>query len=126
MNKQIEIIARAIIVHQNQILLCKGKNSQFYFLPGGHVEFGETIEKALRRELKEELNASVQKIAFLQPIENLITKNSRHEINFLFLVSLKSPKLKSLEDHIEFAWFNISELAHLDLRPQSIKNIILP
>jgi len=27
----------------------------FWVIPGGHVEYGETVEKAIKREMKEEL-----------------------------------------------------------------------
>ena len=50
---QFEICVRAIIRRGNKILVCIGKKSGIYFFPGGHIEYGETAEAALKRELKE-------------------------------------------------------------------------
>ena len=48
--------ARAIIIKDNHILLMKRDKfgEQYYTLIGGHVELGESVEKALLREIHEE------------------------------------------------------------------------
>ncbi|MEO0102377.1 MAG: NUDIX hydrolase [candidate division WOR-3 bacterium] len=49
-----------IIEYQGKIVLIKRKNYPFgWALPGGFVEYGETVEKAARREAKEETGLSV-------------------------------------------------------------------
>jgi ADP-ribose pyrophosphatase YjhB (NUDIX family) len=49
-------VARAIIIRDKSILLMKRDKfgDHFYGLVGGHVELGESIEKALFREIHEE------------------------------------------------------------------------
>ena len=58
MNNQekIHVISRAVIIDKNNILLCKTLELEisFYFLPGGHIENGESAENSLLRELQEE------------------------------------------------------------------------
>lgn len=44
-----EVIARAVIRKDGQILLAQQRNKSWSFLPGGHVEPGEPVETALRR-----------------------------------------------------------------------------
>jgi 8-oxo-dGTP diphosphatase len=59
------IVVAAIILHEGKLLVCqRRKGSAFELLwefPGGKVRAGETLEEALERELREELdvNASV-------------------------------------------------------------------
>lgn len=70
-NKKIEkiyhrVAARGIIIHEGKILLIYTQKYDDYSLPGGGVdrESGESIEKALIREIEEETgakNISIQK-----------------------------------------------------------------
>lgn len=128
----IEIIARAIIIHQDKILLCcpSDKSSDFYYLPGGHVEKGESIEQSLQRELKEELNVRINKIHFLDLSENFFTDQGgdHHEINFLFNAVLDTddpPSVKSRESHITFTWHEIANLPSINLLPKNIHQFII-
>ncbi len=53
MKNNIHVLSRAVIIDRGSILLCKTLNLpvSFYFLPGGHVEHGESVETSLLREL---------------------------------------------------------------------------
>jgi 8-oxo-dGTP diphosphatase len=44
-----------LIVREGRMLLCRKRESQFWILPGGRIEDGESPEECLRRELHEEL-----------------------------------------------------------------------
>ena len=59
--KDISIRVSAIIIEDSKIVLvAHKKNNDIYWLPpGGGVLFGESLHKALKRELKEELNIKV-------------------------------------------------------------------
>ena len=48
--------AGLIAVKNRKLLLAFSKNKQAYYLPGGKVDADETAVKALKREVKEELN----------------------------------------------------------------------
>lgn len=138
MNNQdkIHVLSRAVIVAQDKLLLCKtvGLDINFYFLPGGHVEHGESAEKALQRELKEETGFDCTIKRYLgcleygfEPTNNRVCHN--HEYNFVFEVEsehLKSNKKpKCSEKHIELSWLPISSLSDIDFRAAPLKKLLL-
>lgn len=77
----------ALILNGNkQILLAKSnKWKNRYTLPGGHIELGETMEEALRREVKEETGLEVKPIMFLNLQEAIYSKEFHEPKHFIFL-----------------------------------------
>ena len=53
---------RGILIESNEIILIKRvkPTENYYVFPGGGVEEGESLEEALRREMKEELGVEIQ------------------------------------------------------------------
>jgi len=91
MKKQpIRIAARCLFRHKGQILTIRAqdpdKPEPHYGVPGGGVEFGETTEQALRREMREELGAEIADLALLFVSEEIfwVQEMAYHEIIFLY------------------------------------------
>ena len=140
MNKgNIHVTARAVIIDQNYILLCKtldllGLASNFYFLPGGHIEHNESAQSALLRELIEETGVRdciiKRFLGFLEYTFELGTNSicHNHEYNFIFEVisdSLKIyNKIPKLEDHIELQWIQLSKINEIDFRSKPLKTLV--
>ncbi|MGB9598672.1 MAG: NUDIX domain-containing protein [Minisyncoccales bacterium] len=82
--KNFEVCIRGVIKEKNKILVCYHKRENFYFFPGGHVRFGESVREAVLREFKEELGISVKKFFFIGAMENIYTFKGKihHEFNF--------------------------------------------
>lgn len=125
--KEIEILVRAIIQMREKFLLCKRVNKRYYFFPGGHVEFGENINEALTRELKEELGLKIKKCNFIGGSEHLFTEDGKkhHEINLVFNVRINKLKFKSREDHIQFYLKTKKELLKEKVLPEVLTKAIL-
>jgi 8-oxo-dGTP diphosphatase len=123
----IEIVTRAIIRDRDSVLLCKLKSSGHYFLPGGHLEVGETLERGLKREIKEELGVGVKGMEFVTVFENHFGEGAEkhHEIDFVYNILLSSKNTKSIESHIEFHWKDMDELRKLRILPLQIKKLLL-
>ena len=75
------------------------KQELFYCPPGGRIEFGETSETALRREMREELGTEIENPELLGVFENLFTFDGHrgHEIVFVYNAELADRSLYSLD-----------------------------
>jgi len=93
-SERIRPLALAIIRKEDRILLLKGrdsfKNETFYRPLGGGIEFGETGQRALIREIREELDAEITDIEFIGALENLFTYEGKpgHEIVLIYKAEL--------------------------------------
>jgi ADP-ribose pyrophosphatase YjhB (NUDIX family) len=127
MKKNIEFIARGIIFQKGKILLCKRKDGDYYFFPGGHIEFGELAEDALKREIKEEVGAKVKKCKFVSVLENVFRDKNKttHEINLVFQAEINKKDVRALENHLEFCWMERSEFLKKTVLPTLLKKELL-
>jgi len=127
MKKKIDVLVRAIIIVNGKIVVCKKKNKRYYFFPGGHIEFGESAKKALRREIKEELGLSIKKSSFIGGSEHSFIEDGKkyHEINLIFYTEVNKEKIESREEHLQFFLFDKKELIKQRVLPQILKNSVL-
>ncbi len=132
-NGVIELIARIVVKREDKILLCLNKKANTYFLPGGHVEFGDTLEKTIYKETAEELGWTeddIKSIKFNGYLENSFTSTSgtdiHAELNMIFDVEIGlDVKTQSQESHIEFQWIDRANLPSITLLPKAISQFIL-
>ncbi len=140
----IHALARGVIIDQDHILLAYDPrahpnhyyelNRHFYYLPGGHIDFQESAQKALIREIREETgyNATIER--FLGIIEHAWSFSGdetcchTHEVNMIFKIHVHDLKLKDAlpqkEEHVAFAWVPLDRLRDIDIRPFSLKQAI--
>lgn len=124
----IEIIARAVIQKENQVLLCRVKGNEHWFFPGGHVEFGEYAEEALKRELVEEIGAEITDIQMIGVNENKFIANGKNhqEANLVYSATMGSnERIEALEEHLEFKWAETKYLVEEKIFPENLKRSIL-
>ena len=91
----------------------KARNlSGFWMQPGGGVEFGERIEEAVKREIKEELGIDIEIIRFLAVTEGILKEEKQHWISLSYLGKIVGGELKNLEPekHEEIKWFDLNAL----------------
>ena len=131
----IHVLSRSVITDQDHILLCRTLDLpiSFYFLPGGHVEHGESVEISLIRELMEETGAHCKIKRFLgcleysfEPGHSSICHN--HEYNFIFEAESESLKIEKkipqLEAHIELIWLPLHQLSEIDFRAEPLRELV--
>lgn len=127
MKRHIETIARGVCIAGGKVLLCRPRNGSYSYLPGGHIEFGETGAEALAREVKEELglDATVGELVGVDE-SAFVQRRRRHaEISLVYRMKLKgvrSPvRLASREDWIEFVWCPLGELDRANMLPEGMR-----
>ena len=86
-DKKITIRVRGIILSAGKLLTVKHThNMNFCALPGGHLDWGEDIEKCLEREIVEELGIK-PKIGRLLYINNFLDGETIQSIEFFFEIT---------------------------------------
>lgn len=122
-----EIIVRGLVMNRGRILVCKSEGRDYYFLPGGHVEFGENMRKALVREFKEELGIRPTSTKFIGTVENIFFQKGRlnHEINFVFYSEIEEEDVNAKEKHLTFKWFLPHDLIEERFVPPALRDAIL-
>lgn len=126
-DRYIECITRGVAIRDGKVLLCRAKGSKTTYLPGGHIEFGETGREALVREVKEELGVDSKAGDFLGVVENaFLQKGERHqEINLVYTLNVTGAETPmSQEDWIEFEWCPLDKLDEANLLPEEMKKLV--
>ena len=121
-------ITRAIILSNDYLLLCKQKQGNYTFLPGGHIELGESATQALEREIQEEIGEFISIKNFSGAIEN--AWENECELSLFFEVNHqltlnKVPKPASHDEmHLEFLWADKNCLKEQNLLPKPLIEIL--
>ncbi len=132
-NKRFNYRSVAVFIDQQKVLLHRVGDNHYWSLPGGRVEFMESANTTIIREMKEELDIECQIIRPLWIIENFFSYKEvkQHEIAFYFLVSVPEQLLKRgkefevLENgvtRLHFRWAEISRLDEEILFPKVLKS----
>lgn len=88
-----------MIIHEGKILAMHDQRSPYYYLPGGRVQLGETVEEAVLREIREELEIDAKIVRPLWFNQGFFTEDVTgeqfHEICIYFLMDISHTDLLS-------------------------------
>lgn len=128
------VLAAGLVIwnNQNQIMLGERKNDPGkgqYSFPGGFVDVGESVEDAIKREIKEELQINVDQFTYLTSTDNdyLYKKSQYDMLDILFEIKLSDDIIAKIEpnDDVESVqFFDLNEIKDEILAFKSTKKVV--
>jgi ADP-ribose pyrophosphatase YjhB (NUDIX family) len=117
----IRIRVSMLVIDDGRILLVRHEKDgrSYWLLPGGGLEYGESLEEALRREAEEETGLDIEVRDLVLVWESLPPNRSRHGLNLCFRASVRGGTLETRGDDRlrEAAFVPLTELDGLPMHP---------
>lgn len=110
MDKLSWLASKAVILDDHKILVLE---MPYLDLPGGRVKENEPPEKAVKREVKEELGIKCQTKAYLGTI---VSSKRNNGFGLTFFVYLVSANVDNIQTEYEYTW--------MQFRPGIIEEIL--
>ena len=134
----VRVAVKAIILDDNRILTCRNRDSagDWYILPGGGQNPGESLPDALKRECFEEIGAKVE-VGQIRLVRDYIGRNHEfpqwdvdvHQVEIMFECQLQGdydPTVGHSPDvnQTGVAWLEIEELSRHRIYPAALRDIL--
>ncbi|HLC64387.1 MAG TPA: NUDIX domain-containing protein [Patescibacteria group bacterium] len=124
------IVSTFIINDRKELFLVKGAKWQNqYVIPGGHLNYAETLEDCCKREVKEETNLNVRDLEFFTCSEGIKPQDySKKDVHFVYLYFIARAENNNLvmdeREGKEYIWISPEEsLKSKNIHP-GIKDLI--
>ena len=93
--------------------------------PGGGVEFGETLEHALAREILEEYGITIEAQELLDVVNHIIPREGQHWVSPTFICRMMSgtPVIREPHKCEAIGWFAIEDIPEKELTIASKKSL---
>lgn len=131
-----------VCIHDGYVLLHRADRDDYWALPGGRCEIGESSAATLRREMREELRVTVTVGQLLWVVENFFTLAgiACHELAFLYAIELpanhayhdKTQTHYGIEDQstdgepstLIYEWMPVASLPDVILHPAFLRTAL--
>jgi 8-oxo-dGTP diphosphatase len=107
----------AVILRDGQVVLVRRSRPprlHEWSIPGGKVEWGESVEQALRREIREETGLEIEPLGLIDVVDAVIRDDSgavdRHYVLIDFAARPLSGTLQAGDDVSEAVWVSLDGL----------------
>jgi 8-oxo-dGTP diphosphatase len=120
------LIVGAVISNGSDVLLLKRRQDDFmggiYELPSGNVEPGETLDAALRREVKEETSLDLDAITGYLGSFDYTSASGKKSRQFNFTTSVAVTEPIRLQEHDAYLWATPGENSPVT---DAVKNVLV-
>ena len=122
------VAVKALLFYDGKVLLIKRSSAargehHFWELPGGRMEFGETPQEALTRELLEETGLSADIICPLQTW-NFFREEATQIVGVTFLCKATTDAVRLSDEHDAFAWVPFDKLQQYNMIPSVLDELL--
>lgn len=133
--EQFSFRSALLLIHDKSILLERdqGNGDLEVYVPGGAVQFSETAEQAISREMREELGVKLISPEFAGILESFWSRDaiSYHQLTIVFRQQVDEMLFSDL-DHLNYrdldvsaqakmAWYSLAEAAQV-MQPKGLLN----
>ena len=130
MNERPRLTVGAMVfnIKREKILLLKSlKWGGKYIFPCGHVEFGERLEEAVKREVREETGLEVKDLKFLRILEFIKSQEyydkSLHFVGLQYTCQALGENVITNKEADSYIWVSPSEALREDLESGTLETI---
>lgn len=121
--------AGAVIFNENKVLLVKRKNEPYkntWMFPAGFVDFGESPEETVVREVNEETGLRINGLHLIDVLQNPDDPRAVGHFGFFYKVDSYEGKLKTDANEVsDIGWFEIDNLPKIGWKShQKVAKII--
>lgn len=107
-------VSAVIFNPEGKILLCRShKWNNEYVIPGGHIEPGERMEDALKREIMEECGLEIFDIKLISLKESIYSDKFHEKKHFIFIdyeCRTNSDSVKLNDEAEEYVWADLKDI----------------
>ena len=121
--KPVTLGVKAMVVSNNSVLLAKQSYQDYWSLPGGGVEFGESVFEAAARELSEETGITIPAKEF--QMNSVHFSHREHKSDHVLVLYVQVTKMEepSIGSELSDAkWFDLENLP-ADVSPATQRRI---
>lgn len=116
----------AVIIRENNLLTVTSKRTNTLMLPGGGIDIGEPIEKALIREVIEETGLEIEIVKFINFKESLFyydpLDEAFHSFLFYYHCNALTTQLKADSEVIDYECSTPQWISLDTLKPEHFNN----
>jgi 8-oxo-dGTP diphosphatase len=118
MHRNPALAVDVVVVKGNKILFVERGQPPHqgeWALPGGFVEYGETLEAAAKREVQEETGIAIDLSAILGVYSDPERDPRSHTVSVVFVGKMIGGQLQEGDDAADARWYDINDLCEEQL-----------